>query len=117
MKRFLAAAVVTLLAALAFASPADGAPKKKYDKKATDALREAAVNRHGDDMPAARSSSSAMPTTVWRVSSIARMPNGFWASFGRVCRRSGWNCIRRKPGTLNLGPPARKPPRPRGGAC
>jgi ankyrin repeat protein len=53
MKRLIATAMVTLLAAFAFASPADGAPKKKYDKKATDALLEASINRDGGDILAA----------------------------------------------------------------
>ena len=53
MRTYVAAGALALLTVFTFALSADGAPKKKYDKKATDALLEAAVNHEGDDIIAA----------------------------------------------------------------
>lgn len=53
MKRLIAAGAIALLAASAVALSAGAAPKTKYDKKATEALLQAAIEAEEDDMIAA----------------------------------------------------------------
>ena len=40
------------------------------------------------------------------------MPSDFWTSFGSVWRRSGWSCIRRRPGSSNSGASRSEPQGP-----